>query len=839
MSVDTTYIINQFARQKTLQVQMTNMPDTVNVSVTNSDVYMEPLSHIDSVTTHIDRLSNQITQAISALSAPGDTTPNTTYELLTRWAIPLLIALIAMAAPLLLHNINGLDTKYHSTRIIDIFKKSITFCIFKYSIVLVAIAIGIKFFTWTSKWSSIAMLCVSCAFLCVIVALCILIMIFYSYPNLILYIQWIYNCNCRMFRDRKSLYYRALTDSLHYAIRQNDKEKSKEILAFFYQEFVIYREKSKATSVVYPQHFYDYILETTEFVCRGNYIHVLNTGENLNHMLPIDCLFSDQKEYTKNVGLCDESYAKIWRVLLMFNTYRHKELYLSYWEHIQKYYYEKYYTMEVSALRSFIAYQEKFGALLMAYGHYDILHDVILWTKPKKKTTIDDIMYYVMPPAESLIEVHSETVLKRYIQLMESLEKDNLYLPNVSATNEIPIPLKEYCIRYMALLYLISCHNDETNKFFYYEEGEDFGVSGKTSPETVRKQVYDLERAAIALLQDTNITNYFSTLIGKLKKVPSPSRFVEVFKKQYKMNVRISEITDSVYDQIDDTINKGCEMALIRPLTSEETHPSSRRLLKSGLHYAMLIDKEKLLGKSLQEERLKINVLTCSRIVNTLYSLLRGLPISNTRDKPCPQAELLSRIDKQIDILRGKKSDYVIITDDSYCADIFRESPLYHNDQYKGIETQFYTQYTAASTHSVWLLKKHILPTFAIEENIHNEDLYGYLLTLVLNGKYPHQRLLLDMGRVPSEVLISLKKDIPEDYLPKDKQYEDLVLLFVRIPINFYTSKTLRNIFMWTITDVPTRVEREDRDDYEDQYSERDSIDRFIITPEQHNSHLK
>ena len=108
MNADSVYIVNRFAQQGTLKVQMTNVPDTVNVAVTNDSIFSNIIMHVDSLNANLARFTN---------SSLDVNTSNSSFEIVVHWGLPLIIALIAMAAPLLLTNISGLDQKYHATRI--------------------------------------------------------------------------------------------------------------------------------------------------------------------------------------------------------------------------------------------------------------------------------------------------------------------------------------------------------------------------------------------------------------------------------------------------------------------------------------------------------------------------------------------------------------------------------------------------------------------------------------------------------------------------------------------------------------------------------------------------
>lgn len=185
MNADSVYIVNRFAQQGTLKVQMTNVPDTNIVSVTNADIYTEPISHIDSVV-------SKIAEVIS--TSPVENGPPATDNPITGWAMSLIIALMSMAVPLLVNNMNGLDSKYHATRILKLFQHTITYYISMVVIMLTCVNILSMYMGWTEKWQ---MKCLTINGIMLLVSLLMLsykLLVFYDYSKLTNYIQRNYQC---------------------------------------------------------------------------------------------------------------------------------------------------------------------------------------------------------------------------------------------------------------------------------------------------------------------------------------------------------------------------------------------------------------------------------------------------------------------------------------------------------------------------------------------------------------------------------------------------------------------------------------------------------------------
>lgn len=835
MSVDTTYIINQFARQKTLQVQMTNVPDTVNVSVANSDVYMDPISHIDSVVTHIDSITAQITQTISALAALTKTPTPTVSEPLTSIAIPLLVALIAMAAPLLLHNINGLDTKYHSTRVINLLKSSIVYKLFVGSVFFVGGVILLKAFTWHDNWSSWTFFAVSFLFLGILVWLCGIIVIFYSYPHLIRYVQKCYSSKCSLFKQ-KSLYFYALTDCLHYAIRQNDKEKSKELLTFFEERFKDFR-RNIFEKKDYPQEFYDFVTETTEFICRKNYTNILYQDSEGGYLLPVTFLFPSRHEEDSDMLPSEKSYITIWKTLLTFCNYKHEELFLSYWDCINTYYT---YKLPYNQANDFIEFHEYVGALLMAMEQYDVLHDLILWTARKKPTSsIFHFPRIVMTPFDKLIEINAEEIMLRYIRIMNVLDKadSKFVLPNIGATSEMPNPLKAYSQKYMALLYLYTCTPEEKSTYFTYDEGEDLKLPENITIQTIKNLSEELFRVAEALLSNELINNAFPKL-KKIDTVPDLNHFVDAVQANFDLHIRIQDIKPKVEDAIHQIIENKLNEAFANLPFTISYYTQGKTCVSSEIHAFGFYPKNDLGGNDLKPKTRKaIENNTYCDVIRVAFDSFKKL--KQKRQITCDRNMFLQSLNEVIATLRHPEL-YVLICEDSRIEDLFTDlGDEYEKKQYKGLDIIIATiHYSKLTKAQVWLVKKSDLPIYKILNSATEQDFHKYRYRSY-NDNYHSQRLVLDLGRVTPIVLEQLRKEVPAYMLPENKSVEETVFIDVYLPLGIYSKASASARVAWTIESIPLYANQEDYPDDDYYEGPEDAIAAHIISPEEHNKAIE
>ena len=826
MNIDSTDIINKLVQHKDSQIQITQMFDTTNLSSSclSADVYIG--SHIDSLAIRIDNQSACIQSILSASAT------NTIYEILTIWSIPLIISLIAMAAPLLIQHINELDSKYNSTRIVDIFQTSVVFNTFKYTVIILAIAIIIKLVTWTFAWSSILLLLIGSIFLLVTVLLCSLIMRFYRYPQLIKHAQLMYES--KLYSNKKELYFRALIDCLHYAIRKNDKKTTNELLTYFESKFTNFRKHKMGDT--YPQEYYDFIMETTDFICRENYTNVIYQDSENGHVLPIQFLFPKIEE-NSSIGVSKQAYKIIWKTLLMLCNYKHEELFASYWNCINTYYSQKI-TYDDNTVE-FIEFHECVGALLMAYKQYSVLYNLIFWTDKHKKR--NDALHHfwniTLTPEEKLITLKVEDVMLRYIRIMNVLDKTNYNnaLPNISATSDNPNPLKVYCQKYMALLYLLSCDAKDKNTFFFINEEDDLQLPENISLQTIEKLTNELYLEAKLLYQDSSLSTAFSHL-KNMTEVPSLLHFVEVIKANFALHTRIQDINPKVYDAIYQVIDEKITDAVKDfPFNLTSSARGKKTVLKK-IYSISLLKKDDLSKNELPKSTYTTlgSKVYCS-IISEAFDVIKKYKHDTTTS--CKYDAFILQLNKVLSTL-NQPNDYILICEDSRAEKIFDKLEEYKDKVYKGVSVLISTIYYPKKNEiKVWLIKKDNLPVYKIALSTEIQDIHEYHFEMC-NDKYKTQRIVLDLGRVTSTVLGQLKKEIPKQLIPNNCNIEDLVLISVMIPVDVFTNKSACTIHQWNIEDIPVYT-NENLDYWGDDYEEPDDyISAHIITPKEHNEKL-
>lgn len=822
MNADSVYIVNRFAQQGTLKVQMTNVPDTMNVSVTNADIYTESISHIDSVV-------STIAEAISA--SPVENVPQPTDNPITGWAISLIIALMAMAVPLLVNNMNGLDSKYHATRILKLFQHTITYYISMVVIMLTCVNILSIYMGWTDERR---MECLTINGIMLLVSLLMLsykLLIFYDYAKLTNYIQRKYQCEL-ISKRKKEEYFYALTDCLHYAIAQNDKQKTKEVLAFFQDQFKSYPwDKNTRT---YPQSYYDFILETTEFICKNdNHLYTLYQADDDNYQLPLSFILKSNY-YSE---LSSKTYAVIWNTLLIYSRYQKYDLFTSFWQEANDFYDCQ---LEENTL-DFVIFCEKVCAMLLAKKQYTVLHKMIYWKECKStKKTIDKMfsLNFIKIARHHLIELNNEIILLRYIRLINDCSHSDRYsISGLIPTVGDDITLREACKQFMALLYLLTYDKKYIN-LYYQEEAELFLPD--INLESIQNLINELQTAISSIAKDNDIATIFPK-VAELSNIPAIP-FVEGIKDNYNLHNRIKDMDETKVKKwksaIQDEVKKAFKDIIIERkekssrIGSMNTYPLVYRFIPKEL-YCSHGDAKKLNEKE-REFRTELYCSIIEKVANTLDKI-------TSYQIGCGNKEIFFRhLDDKISKLK-RPSKYVIVCDDCRASTIFSGEYLQDN-KYKGVEVKIASiYYPKRDSCKIWLLLREDLPNYTIDKATAPLDVHGYKTqSIEENSSYAEKYMLLPLGRITEEVAAQFRN---HDFFKENaRNVEDYVLAMTYIPMSthFKMSAHLLRFEIHNIISAENWQMQQDYDDYFDNEVPEDEVGELIansiITPDMFNS---
>lgn len=379
--------------------------------------------------------------------------------------IPFIIALTAIAFPLLLQTISRIDDKYSSTNLVKVFYNNRICKIYLFSLGLSIIAIPIWFFAPPRIWdfgifnelvdkSSFLIIGLSTLFLLWnLFSLVYLIYVFYSPNKLLEYL--IYKHSETNSEKERTTYFISISDLLYFSIQNPNEKIARRLVEFFNHIFIMERKDIENKIVKYPSEYYDTIFEANEQIClkKKKTISEYNGSTFVN-------LFIDS--YQKTI-ISEETYNAIWLCLRQGLSYERNDIIMSYWGNAHQHFNmfmpvihpelndnSDVLNQEIISKREiererFLEFHYALGALIMYLGKMELLKRIITHTNqtPPK---------YVLVP-ETMIEV-----IQRYMSIEEPLLnpfqfESRYHFPDNTGINAGGI-IRKWIRKYCALLFL-------------------------------------------------------------------------------------------------------------------------------------------------------------------------------------------------------------------------------------------------------------------------------------------------------------------------------------------------------------------------------------------------
>ncbi|WP_319480978.1 hypothetical protein [uncultured Draconibacterium sp.] len=452
-------------------------------------------------------------------------------EIVSGACIPLIIALTAIAFPLLLQTVSRIDDKYSSTNLVKVFYKDKICKSYLLSLVVSIIAIPIWFFAPPRIWdfgmfnklienSSFIIIALSTIFLVLnLFSLVYLIYKFYSPSKLLDYL--IEKLEESKNENEKSTYFISISDLLYFSIQNPNEKIARRLLEFFSHIFISERKNKENKVIIYPPEYYDTIFEANEQLClrKKKTISYYNDSTLVN-------LFIDS--YQKTI-LSEETYKALWICLRQALNYGREDIIVAHWENahqhlsmfmpkIQIEWNEKFEIINQDAIdrrelerERFLEFHYALGGLIMYLGKMSLLKRIMAHTNqtPPK---------YVLVP-DTMIEV-----LNKYMSIEEPIHNPFLFesrysFPDISGINKGGI-IRMWIRKYCALLFL----RQYTLHDYYY---------GKTA------------------LDLPNVPNSLRELNSWKDKLESLKRFIEELleEKELLNDVGLGYLTNNWFDE--------------------------------------------------------------------------------------------------------------------------------------------------------------------------------------------------------------------------------------------------------------------------------------------------
>ncbi|KAA6342137.1 hypothetical protein EZS27_010092 [termite gut metagenome] len=382
--------------------------------------------------------------------------------------IPMIIAIFAIAFPLLLQTISKIDDKYSSTKLIKTFKGD-PICKWYIRILIIAILV---YFLWVLHLPRV----IDCGYfnklidnseyifigigtlllICMTFGIAYLIYV-YCYPEKLLK-RLIIKHNTTKSSKNKTLYFEAISQLLCYSIKKPDEEDlAKQSLEFYFEAFIKFRKGKEGVSIEYPKEYYNSILNANGLLCTGKKLPF----SYFNGSTLISLLLDEYQHTIINV----KTYRCIWQYLLQVLHYNREDFIFGYWKKahqlfnfflkpIDENYDDTFQIINQNEINqreqersTFLEFHYALGGLLMSLEKYDLIKKITSWTNQQ-------------PPKYVLVPERMEEVIQRYMKV--STER-KLYNPiyyeqkypfpdvsGVSADGTIQIWIK----RYLSILFL-------------------------------------------------------------------------------------------------------------------------------------------------------------------------------------------------------------------------------------------------------------------------------------------------------------------------------------------------------------------------------------------------
>lgn len=422
--------------------------------------------------------------------------------------MPMIIAILAIALPLLIQTIGRIDDKFNSTKLIVVFKKESIFISF-WMILIVSI---LSYIFWILQLPRLFDLGVlnqlidNSALISIVASTVLLVFITLQLFNLILtyyqtekllsrltgkYAQpvkkkshyhvpeifhlieeslhkiksiysdiqlWIKKRRGKREKlNKQRLYFEAISSLLFFSIQKADEPLSRKLLQFYFDAFYSFRQGKKGKIIEYPSEYYDAIFEANGLLCMRKRRPISDFNDST-----LFALFIDEYQETK---FSPTTYVFLWKLIIQSLYYKREDFIFSYWKKAHQLFNlflkpaDKVFNKNWEVINQaeidekyrereeFLEFHYAIGGYLMYLGKYKLVEKIINWTNQT-------------PPKYVLVPETMKEVIERYMQI--SLKGE--YLNPVYFEQKYPFPeitgvdadgiIQMWIKRYISILFL-------------------------------------------------------------------------------------------------------------------------------------------------------------------------------------------------------------------------------------------------------------------------------------------------------------------------------------------------------------------------------------------------
>jgi len=439
---------------------------------------------------------------------------NINYPDIVRVAmIPMIIAILAIALPLLIQTISRIEDKYNSTKLIVVFKKE---SIYKSFWIILFLSI-LSFICWALQLPRVADFGVlngivdNSAFLFITISTVLLIIAtlrlfglilsYYQTEKLLNRLTIKYNKSIKTKRNRKvfsnisnlsnkvydfiklkskqltikltnwfkkernrknktskeTLYFEAVSSILFFSIQKADEPLSRRLLEFYFDCFISFRKDKKDKIIEYPQEYYDAVFEANGLLCLQKRRPISYFNDST-----LFALFIDEFQGTK---FSPTTYQFLWKLIVQSLYYDRDDFIFSYWKKAHQLFnfflkpVDKEFNDKWEEINTEQIIEREFERQEFLEFHYAIGGYLMYLEKYKLLKKVIDWTNQT-PPKYVLVPETMQEVITKYMEIAQKAEYRNpVYFeqkypyPEVSgvSANEI---IRMWIKRYISILFL-------------------------------------------------------------------------------------------------------------------------------------------------------------------------------------------------------------------------------------------------------------------------------------------------------------------------------------------------------------------------------------------------
>ncbi len=454
-------------------------------------------------------------------------------DLISSFAIPMVIAIFALAFPLLFQTASRIDDKYNSTLLIRVFRKDLICKLFIYTLLTALICCflwilqrpRLRFIDFCETLnifidnSALILLVVSTILLVFTTILSMWLMYIYYLPDKLLE-RLIEQYHSVQGKDKK-LYFEAISKILFYSIKKEGEPLARQLQEFYRNEFILYRKGKENEIIDYPDYFYNVMFDANECLCRRERKTISMYNSSFYDF------FIDEFQHTI---ISEKTFSFIWKCLRQTLFYQKDEFVFSYWRKAHQYlnfwlnpinpqYDENSNVTNQTDIdrrnaerEGFLEFHYALGGLLMMKQNYKLINLLTSWTDQT-------------PPKYVLVPETMEEVIRRFMEVEGKGEyKNSVYyeqrypFPDISGVNANNI-IKIWIKRYIAVLFL---RQYTLNGYYIYSHTLEMPNPPQTLSEK-RKWIEELDvlkRLVMEYLSDTSCLKSLN-----MKELNSPNWF--------------------------------------------------------------------------------------------------------------------------------------------------------------------------------------------------------------------------------------------------------------------------------------------------------------------------